>query len=185
MLNWILPLRAIALQLLFLVVSVAIEAYILQQRLGMTPRGAARYALALNLFSSVLGWLVVFTVQPLLSMWLASWEMELVSLTLFGHFYSSWAWQSLLPIILFSGLMVLLFAFLAESSFMSILLVIWASVAPSKHRNLSEIQTNRNMRYSFSQTSKVRRDALLIGNLLSFGAVLVLMFVLSQQQMLT
>ena len=188
MLNWILPLRAIALQLLFLVVSVAIEAYVLRQRLGMTPRGAARYSLSLNLFSSVLGWLVVFTIQPLLSQpslsqWLGNWDVELMSLTLFGHFYSEPAVQALLPIFLLSGLIVLVFAFLSESAFMSILLVIWASIAPAKHRNLSEIQTNRNLRYSISQTSKVRRDALLIGNLISFGVVSVLIFVLSRQQM--
>jgi hypothetical protein len=180
MANLILPLRAVALQLLFLLVAVAIEAFVLRQRLGMTPRGSARYALALNLFSSVLGWLLVFSVQPLLPEAL---QTELVSLTLFGQFYSSWALESLLPIFAMSALAVLLGTFLAESFCMNFLLLIWASVAPSKHRNISEVQVNRNLRYSTSQTTKVRRDALLIGNALSFGAVLLLVVVLSQTQL--
>jgi hypothetical protein len=56
----ILPLRAILFQLLFIVIAIAIEAFVLQRYLGIGRKTSIRYAATANLFSTVIGWVVLF-----------------------------------------------------------------------------------------------------------------------------
>lgn len=62
----VLPLRAIAFQLLFLVLAIAIEAAVLNVRLDLGRKVSMQYAATINLFTTVLGWIVFFVVEPLL-----------------------------------------------------------------------------------------------------------------------
>lgn len=55
-----LPLRAIAFQIVFLLLSIAIEAVILHRRLKISPQQSVQFATSINLLSTVLGWLVLF-----------------------------------------------------------------------------------------------------------------------------
>jgi hypothetical protein len=64
----VLPLRAIAFQLLFLFMAIAIEAAVLNQRLNLGRKTSMQYAATVNLLSTVLGWMVFFAVEP----WLPS-----------------------------------------------------------------------------------------------------------------
>ncbi|WP_088891288.1 filament integrity protein FraC [Leptolyngbya ohadii] len=57
----ILPLRTVALQALFLVIAIAIEAIVLYRQLKLSPREGVQYAATINLLSTVLGWVAVFT----------------------------------------------------------------------------------------------------------------------------
>lgn len=61
----ILPLRAIAFQILFLAVAVAIEAGILRQRLRLGFATSVQYATVINLASVVVGWMAFLVVEPL------------------------------------------------------------------------------------------------------------------------
>ncbi|MGB7248691.1 MAG: filament integrity protein FraC [Phormidesmis sp.] len=61
----ILPLRAIAFQVLFLMVAVAIEAGILRQRLDLKFKSSVQYATAINLAAVVVGWLFFLAAEPL------------------------------------------------------------------------------------------------------------------------
>lgn len=56
-----LPLRTVALQALFLLIAIAIEATVLHRQLRLSPREGVQYAATINLFSTVLGWVTVFT----------------------------------------------------------------------------------------------------------------------------
>ncbi|MBP0000723.1 MAG: hypothetical protein J7641_17290 [Cyanobacteria bacterium SID2] len=56
----VLPLRAIACQILFTFISVAIEAGVLQQRLGLTRRTSTYYAAIANLICAFFGWIAFF-----------------------------------------------------------------------------------------------------------------------------
>ena len=51
----VLPLRAIAFQILFLLMAIAIEGTVMQQQLPFMPRQAMQYATILNLITVVVG----------------------------------------------------------------------------------------------------------------------------------
>jgi hypothetical protein len=63
----ILPLRAIAFQILFLLVAIAIEAGILRQRLLLGFRPSVQYATSVNLAAVVAGWIAFLVIEPLSS----------------------------------------------------------------------------------------------------------------------
>lgn len=83
MLVTVLPLRAIMFQILFLLTAIAVEAFVLEQKMSFTRRVSIEYAASLNLVSTVLGWLIFFIIQPLLPLNL---QLQLISFILFGHF---------------------------------------------------------------------------------------------------
>jgi hypothetical protein len=56
----VLPLRAIAFQIVFLLMAIAIEATVLHRQLNIPPKQSAQFAAATNLLTTVLGWLVIF-----------------------------------------------------------------------------------------------------------------------------
>ncbi|MEB3294255.1 MAG: hypothetical protein VKJ24_13940 [Synechococcales bacterium] len=62
----VLPLRAIAFQLLFLLMAIAIEAAVLNVRLDLGRKTSMQYAATVNLFTTVLGWMVFFIAEPLI-----------------------------------------------------------------------------------------------------------------------
>ena len=70
----VLPLRAIAFQLLFLFMAIAIEAAILNERLNLGRKLSMQYAATVNLLSTVLGWMLFFVVEP----WLPSAARQLL-----------------------------------------------------------------------------------------------------------
>lgn len=82
----VLPLRAIAFQLLFLLLAIAIEGTVLQRGLALIPRKAMQYAITLNLLTTVLGWLIFFTVEGLLPQPIQNELMEYI-------FFNRWSTQ--------------------------------------------------------------------------------------------
>ena len=61
----ILPLKAIAFQILFLLVAIAIEAGILRQRLRLGFATSVQYTTLINLASVVIGWFTFLIIEPL------------------------------------------------------------------------------------------------------------------------
>jgi hypothetical protein len=62
----IVPLRAIALQSVFLLMAIAIEAAVYQRQLSLDPKPSVYYAAAMNMFCVVVGWLAFFILLDLL-----------------------------------------------------------------------------------------------------------------------
>ena len=62
----ILPVGAIFFEILFLLAAIPIEACVLNRWLKFDKRTSIFYAISLNVFSSVLGWIVFFTAEPML-----------------------------------------------------------------------------------------------------------------------
>lgn len=60
----VLPLRAIAFQLLFMFMAIAIEAAVLNQRLNLGRKVSMQYSATVNLLSTVIGWMVFFGIEP-------------------------------------------------------------------------------------------------------------------------
>lgn len=81
----VLPLRAYAFQILFLLMAIAVEAYILRRELKLLPRQALQYAAALNFFTVGLGWFVFVNVQGILPPEL---QREVLNFVFFGRWSS-------------------------------------------------------------------------------------------------
>ena len=77
----VLPLRAIALQLLFLAVTVAIESYVFHRQLNLHRRSSIVCSAVLNLVANILGWFFFFNIELILP---NSVRDNLISLLLFS-----------------------------------------------------------------------------------------------------
>jgi hypothetical protein len=56
----VVPLRAIAFQIVFLLMAIAIEATVLHKQLDISPKQSVQFAASTNLLTTVLGWLSIF-----------------------------------------------------------------------------------------------------------------------------
>lgn len=79
----IVPLRAILWQILFLTIAIAIESFVLHQKLYLSRRISIEYAASLNLFSTIFGWATFFLFNSLLPVGL---QQQMINFILFGNF---------------------------------------------------------------------------------------------------
>jgi uncharacterized protein YacL len=77
----VMPLRAVAFQIMFLLLAIAIEGVILQVQLRIPRKLSMQYAATTNLLATAVGWMIFFIVEPLLS---ADWRKELIGYVFFG-----------------------------------------------------------------------------------------------------
>jgi hypothetical protein len=75
----VMPLRAVAFQILFLLVAIALESMILRSRLGLPRQQSMYYAVMINLLSTIVGWMLFFIVEP--------WLPETVRSVLIGYVF--------------------------------------------------------------------------------------------------
>ncbi|MDX2096892.1 MAG: hypothetical protein SFW36_03880 [Leptolyngbyaceae cyanobacterium bins.59] len=61
-----LSLRTYLFQFLFIFVTIAIEAFVIHRGLRVTRRVSLEYAISLNLFSTVIGWMIFFQLESLI-----------------------------------------------------------------------------------------------------------------------
>ncbi|MEL6777342.1 MAG: filament integrity protein FraC [Cyanobacteria bacterium J06597_16] len=78
----ILPLRAITFQVLFLMVAITIESWILRRRLGFGLHTSVKYTFIVNLAAVVAGWLAFLAVEPLAP---ANIKAQIISYILFDR----------------------------------------------------------------------------------------------------
>jgi hypothetical protein len=85
--NWtlprILPLGVVLFHILFLLIAIPIEAYVLNIRLKFDKKTSTFYATAINLFSSTLGWVIFFLLLPVLPL---DFKSELINYVFFNNF---------------------------------------------------------------------------------------------------
>lgn len=85
--NWILPsvlpVGAVLFNLLFILMSISIEAYCFNRRLKFDRKTSIFYAISINLFSNVIGWIAFFLIEPVLPLQLKS---ELINFVFFNSF---------------------------------------------------------------------------------------------------
>lgn len=79
----VLPLRAVMFQILFLLVAIAVESFIFKKNLHLSGRNSIEYATSINLFSTIIGWLIFFFFVPLLPINL---QGQLINFILFNDF---------------------------------------------------------------------------------------------------
>lgn len=87
----VVPLRAIAFQIVFLLMAIAIEATVLHKRLNIPPKQSVQFAASLNLLTTVLGWLVTFLLLGTAAVLPTPLLMELKMALMNFIFFDQWA----------------------------------------------------------------------------------------------
>ncbi|BAY32981.1 filament integrity protein [Nostoc carneum NIES-2107] len=77
----VLPIGAILFDLLFILMAISIEGYCLNRRLKFDKKTSIFYAISINLFSSVIGWVAFFVIEPMLPLQLRT---ELINYIFFN-----------------------------------------------------------------------------------------------------
>lgn len=171
--DWVLPLRAIAFQLLFLLMAIAIEGTVLQRQLSLVPRFAMQYAAILNLLTLVLGWFIFFAVEVLLPVPIRSQLLAFI-------FFNRWTEDTALWGIL-AGFLTFFVSFLVKTFAFNQLQFATLS---EKEREALRRAGGVSRRPKFGQ-KQIRQDttlseqanAVLIANALSYTAILLVLLV--------
>jgi hypothetical protein len=173
----VLPLRAIAFQFLFLLVAIAIEGMVLRQFLTVEEKPidyktSMQYSATVNLLSTFVGWIVFFAVQPFLPPQV---RLQLINYVFFERITTeSW----LMPALVLTGLGIFLGTFLVELQGLEILEWLLDRKGVKKETEDSgrtgRFRGRRNQNVGFQFTQQI--SALLVGNALSFSAILLILF---------
>jgi hypothetical protein len=158
------PLGAILFDFLFLLVAIPIEGYVLNVRLRFDKKTSIFYAICINLFSAVIGWITFFFIEPVLPVNLKS---QLISYVFFNQ-YNVQSLMILLAFIIFFATFLLKYFLLK--------LVLLSLAEPIKN----ELELQAYPRRNFRRASKVKLQntnlvtTILIANSLSYSAIIVI-----------
>lgn len=181
MFSFVLPLRAILFQMLFLSLAIAIEALVFQKQWKLSRKASIEYSLGLNLFSTGLGWLVFFAVQPFLS---PNLKKQIITFVFFNNIVEN----SAVPIGLVYGEFALIvfltfvFILIAELIFLDV----WRNLVKepttveeessqgSKYR--AKLTSSLYKRYYDSAKARITSSTILVANAYSGTAILFMLF---------
>ncbi|MBS9386482.1 MAG: filament integrity protein fraC [Dolichospermum sp. BR01] len=160
----ILPIGAIFFEILFLLIAIPLEAYILNRWLKFDKRTSIFYAIALNVFSSVIGWIVFFTVEPILSIAI---KKELINYVFFNKLQD----PSIGTMIVLLSFTIFIATFLVKFLLMKILIIFMGEGGKKTETELISSQ----QRASYMNMAKLQNTnlitATLIANSLSYSAI--------------
>ncbi len=170
----ILPLQAIAFQLLFLIMAIAIEGFILHYQLKFQRKTSIEYATTLNLIAAILGWITFFIIQRFIP---NPWRSEMISYIFFDHLITPHELSFYIPIV-FTTFFIFLTSFLIKYKGLEILQIylgvprqnipdIPQRNAPRLNENIS-VNINNHPRFQIFQ-------AILWANACSHTAILVVL----------
>ncbi len=165
----ILPIGVVLFNILFLLVAIPIEAYILNMRLGFDKKSSIFYAISMNLFSGVIGWTIFFLIEPILP---GQWRAELISYVFFSTFQNS----NIETVLIFTVLVIFFTTFLIKVSLLKVLLITLNGI-PIKE----ETQTPERSRRKRTNKNKIQNTNLvtttLIANSLSYSAITLILLI--------
>ncbi|MDH6059440.1 filament integrity protein fraC [Chrysosporum bergii ANA360D] len=161
----ILPLGVMLLQVLFLLAAIPIEALVLHKMLKFDKKTSTFYAISINLISSSIGWILFFSVEPILPINL---KAELISYIFFHNFKS----QQTQALLILTAFIIFFLTFLMKFFLLRFSVI-------SLKENLAEIyqQKLEKNRLKWERTSIYRLQntnlvtSVLIANSLSYSAI--------------
>ncbi len=174
---WILPLRAIVFQSLFLLLAIAIEAAVLFNFLpNLDYKTSARYSASINLLSTVVGWIIFFTVQALSPEEL---RIQLISYFFFEHFFPNPLFANVTPILAVIALGIFLGVFFLEYQG---LIQIERMLEKRQLEATQEAKKRIRGGYSPLEPGAIFKEnnqayAVLVANACSFSVILFLLFI--------
>ncbi|MBN3947292.1 MAG: filament integrity protein FraC [Nostoc sp.] len=171
--NWMLPrifpIGGILFDFLFVLIAIPIEAYVLHSRLKFDKKSSTFYAISINLFSSVIGWLIFFVSEPLLPIQIKS---ELINYMFFNNFKSPKT-QTLVILTAF----IIFFATFLTKFFALRVLLLSLNEPVAKKEEEPEISQRRRPR-GFSNIKLQSTNLLtttLIANSLSYSVITIIL----------
>lgn len=174
----VLPLRAIAFQILFLLIAISLEALVLYRRLNFDHKTSVRYATSINLFSTFVGWLIFFNVQAVLPDDL---RVQLISFFFFERFFPNPWSPSVAPILTLMALGTFLGVVFVELQGLNLLETIMETRASDADASI--LRPRERLRFRrldekgllFQKSD--RAYTVLVANSLSFTAVLIVLLI--------
>ncbi|MCW5313764.1 filament integrity protein fraC [Nostoc sp. KVJ3] len=176
--NWMLPrifpVGGILFDLLFVMIAIPIEAYILHYRLKFDKKSSTFYAISINLFSSVIGWLIFFVSEPMLPIQVKS---ELINYMFFSNFKS----PNTQALIILTAFIIFFATFLTKFFILKLLLL---SLNETVAKKEEEPQTSQRRRWRTFSNIKLQSTNLvttiLIANSLSYTAITIILLLRSK-----
>ncbi|MFH7029306.1 MAG: filament integrity protein FraC [Heteroscytonema crispum UTEX LB 1556] len=167
----IFPLGAILFDFLFLLVAIPIEAYVLNARLSFDKRTSAYYSIAINLFSSTIGWVTFFLIEPFLTI---QFKSELISYVFFYQFQAANTqnFMILLAFIIFFATLLLKFFLLR------LMLLTLAEPKQAKEEEVSPYPRRNSRRGNKAKLLSTNLfTTILIANSLSYSAITIILII--------
>ncbi|WP_072032386.1 filament integrity protein FraC [Fischerella sp. PCC 9605] len=163
----VIPLGAIFFSFLFLLVSIPIEAYVLNVSLNFDKKTSSFYSMCMNLLSNVIGWSIFFLMEPFISARLKS---SLINLIFFNRILPNMLNLSILmAFIIFFGTFIMK-SFILRAAIVS-LSDFWKKIPQSSPKRF---YARRSFRMKLQ--SKNIFTTVLIANSLSYTAVILILF---------
>ncbi|WP_071190142.1 filament integrity protein FraC [Trichormus sp. NMC-1] len=168
----ILPIGAILFETLFLLIAIPIEGYILHRWLKFDKKTSIFYAIAMNVFSSVIGWTIFFLVEPILPVPIKS---ELISYVFFNNFKN----PSTHSYLVLSGFIIFFSTFLIKFFLLKTLIISLGEFTKNEDNTL----ISQRQRLKLMNKAKLRNTNLitttLIANSLSYTAITIILLIRS------
>ncbi|MEM7556139.1 MAG: filament integrity protein FraC [Cyanobacteria bacterium P01_A01_bin.84] len=168
------PLGIILFDLLFLLIAIPIEAYILNIRLQFDKRSSIYYAICINFFSSALGWFICFLIEQ--SFLPPDLKLQLLNYVFFNRILTNV--QTLLILL---GFIAFFTTFIMKFVFLRLLIALQQEqimlLQESPQPDFPRRNSRRNYRSKLQNTSLVTTT--LIANSLSYTAIAVVLFFIS------
>lgn len=168
------PFGVILFDFLFLLVAIPVEAYIFNRRLKFDKRTSSFYAISINVFSNVIGWIVFFVLEP--NNFFDNYKSQIINFLLYNRLGDEvYSGIVLAAFITFFGTLMVKFALLK--------LMIIALSEPGEKKSepepedsiLLQRKTRRGYKKAWQSTSLFTTT--LIANSLSYSAItLVVLF---------
>ncbi|EKQ67947.1 hypothetical protein OsccyDRAFT_4246 [Leptolyngbyaceae cyanobacterium JSC-12] len=173
----VLPFRAIAFQILFLLIAISLEALVLYRRLTLDYKTSVRYAATINLLSTFVGWVIFFNVQQVLPDGL---RIQLISLFFFERVFPNQWSSSVTPLL----------TFIALGTFLGVVgveywgltqLEIWLETRKPQEETDSILRSRERYKMRRMEGGGIlfkrhdRAYTILVANSLSFSAILIVL----------
>ncbi len=176
MLANVFPLQTILFQFLLLLVGIAIESFILYRQLNLSQRRSIDYAISINLFSTILGWIVFFYVHP----WLPrSLKSQLISYIFFDRFFPFAQSSNILTELILSGFVVFFATFIVKLKGLELLQML-LEAPPYGERQNQEKYNLQDFRLLTFNSNPHLTNTIFQANIYSFGGFVLLLFIRTQ-----
>ena len=173
MLANVFPLQGILFQFLFLLIAIAIESFILYRQLNLSHKKSIDYAISINLFSTILGWIVFFYLHPLLHRSLKS---QLISYIFFDHFFSFAQSPNIVTELILSGFVAFFATFVIKLKGLELLQILLE--LPTHVERKKQDKSNQGIfRILTFNSDPLLINTIFQANIYSFGAIIVMLFI--------
>jgi hypothetical protein len=165
----VMPLGAILFSFLFLLISIPLEAYILNATLKFDKKTSSFYAICMNLFSNVIGWAIFFLIEPLMSNRLKSGFMNLI--------FFNQILPNLINLMILTAFIVFFGTFVLKSLILRVALISLTDFWKNQPESTPQVFYSRRDFKRKLQTKNIF-TSVLIANAISYTAVVLILFLI-------